>query len=890
MMGRRPRVLTQWLNFTEGVHVHLETKFEALGRFTARRPCSVLAGSVLCACLMASGIVTSWRERADFLLWVPSGSAAAMAEERYLELWPPEAELGGYNVIAKAAAGGSVLEQTTLQAAMELYDSVNALRVKRALSAEEIGLLDVCYRPSPIYPELCYVRNGLMAWKDATAARECLENADVAGACTYALDSSSVETDHASLLARVNNEEAVFSDFFGGATGLLSPLDDWGAITWGGAEPSDRVASDVGGIRMHWVVENERLDEESQLALALGFEDALASLAVKYKDTLDITYLAPESVEREFYGASVGSGTNMAVGTLAMFLFAILTLGKMTCLEGRKLVALVGIFSVWLAVAAAFGVSMYCGYIYTPFSQFMPLLALGLGVDDMYIIVSALDATDRTLPLEDRFGQAMRHAGVSITLTSVTDFVAFLLGSTTPIPAMKFFCFHMAVAVLFDLIFQCTFFVGALVLDQRRLDNGKRDCCCCLPPASPSPSPPTTSAAKQAYVADGTLPRWSAPMAWFFRSGLSPLLGSRWFACACVAFSVAAFALGLYGMASLEVSFGAEHILFSDSFALKFIEMFQADFMAAGVTFFVVIEHATDGTLSPAERYDYPQFSTDVLPALDASLGASTFVEGRGMSSDWLAKYDSWCSCAPCCDRHCALCAAAGGGDHDNGDGAALFERCPSCAYVAGVSIENTSSCVPEIGVPALAMNTSQFHKNLVGLLTDPLFADEMRFEVAYDESCSARRLALSGRSDEDGGTDNEELFAAQCGPLATRIGFQLDDSYQTSDEGNKALAMLDIRKRIEKIGEAIKKSQEEDDAFVSRKSKRSMWPYNDNFVSLELYVGLHEEVYRSIFLVSGVVLLVSLVLLVHPTLSLIVGVALLCICVDTLGLMYWCA
>ena len=41
-------------------------------------------------------------------------------------------------------------------------------------------------------------------------------------------------------------------------------------------------------------------------------------------------------------------------------------------------------------------------------------------------------------------------------------------------------------------------------------------------------------------------------------------------------------------------------------------------------------------------------------------------------------------------------------------------------------------------------------------------------------------------------------------------------------------------------------------------------------------------------FIVAGVVLLVSTVLLVHPTLAVFVGAALASICVDTLGFMHW--
>ena len=37
----------------------------------------------------------------------------------------------------------------------------------------------------------------------------------------------------------------------------------------------------------------------------------------------------------------------------------------------------------------------------------------------------------KTLALEDKFGLAMQHAGVAITITSLTDFLAFAIGATT---------------------------------------------------------------------------------------------------------------------------------------------------------------------------------------------------------------------------------------------------------------------------------------------------------------------------------------------------------------------------------------------------------------------------------------------------------------------------
>ena len=58
----------------------------------------------------------------------------------------------------------------------------------------------------------------------------------------------------------------------------------------------------------------------------------------------------------------------------------------------------------------------------------------GIGVDDMFVLCGALDRAPRHLSLEDRIGYMMRTSGTSITLTSLTDCVAFALGTTTSFP------------------------------------------------------------------------------------------------------------------------------------------------------------------------------------------------------------------------------------------------------------------------------------------------------------------------------------------------------------------------------------------------------------------------------------------------------------------------
>ena len=52
----------------------------------------------------------------------------------------------------------------------------------------------------------------------------------------------------------------------------------------------------------------------------------------------------------------------------------------------------------------------------------------------MFVIVGAwqnLSSAERSLPIQQRMALTLKHAGVSITVTSVTDIVAFGIGAST---------------------------------------------------------------------------------------------------------------------------------------------------------------------------------------------------------------------------------------------------------------------------------------------------------------------------------------------------------------------------------------------------------------------------------------------------------------------------
>ncbi|XP_071522307.1 patched domain-containing protein 3-like [Panulirus ornatus] len=189
-------------------------------------------------------------------------------------------------------------------------------------------------------------------------------------------------------------------------------------------------------------------------------------------------YLMASSSFGAVSGASIQDDLQyLSLGFGVVFIYIIIMLGRFNMVEQRPLLSLLGLSCVGLAVGVSYGICSAMNIPYGPVNSILPFLLLGLGIDDMFVIMQAwnnLTPQEQKQELGDRVGCALKHAGVSITVTSVTDFVAFAVGSTTVLPALRSFCLYAAVGIASIFFFQATFFVACLSLDQRRLEDHRQ--------------------------------------------------------------------------------------------------------------------------------------------------------------------------------------------------------------------------------------------------------------------------------------------------------------------------------------------------------------------------------------------------------------------------------
>ncbi|XP_042241717.1 patched domain-containing protein 3-like [Homarus americanus] len=183
---------------------------------------------------------------------------------------------------------------------------------------------------------------------------------------------------------------------------------------------------------------------------------------IKGKKNVSVYFMASSSYSKISDDIIWVDTQYIITGFVVMFIYVVTMIGKFNMVEQRPVLSLLGLSCVGMAVGVSCGV---CSAVNIPY---------GLGIDDMFVIMQAwnnLSPQEQKLELDERVGCALKHAGASITVTSVTDFVAFAVGSTTVLPALRSFCLYAAVGIASVFFFQATLFVACLSVDQRRLED-----------------------------------------------------------------------------------------------------------------------------------------------------------------------------------------------------------------------------------------------------------------------------------------------------------------------------------------------------------------------------------------------------------------------------------
>ncbi|KAG4072065.1 hypothetical protein HA402_015564 [Bradysia odoriphaga] len=248
----------------------------------------------------------------------------------------------------------------------------------------------------------------------------------------------------------------------------------------------------------HWFVylNFSNVDHENA-GNAAGTEDWASEEALSWEGSLLETLGRRELFDNEtklFYEAArsfgdISSATmfqdmdKLMISGVIMFTFLQLVLSKFNWLEFRLILGTMSLLSIGMAFVSAVGICSVMGVSYGPVHTSLPFLMMGLGVDDIFVMMACwrqIEAKYHQHSIPEKMALMLQHAGASITVTSFTDVVAFSIGASTMLPSLQSFCIYAAVGVFFTYIFAITFVVAVFTLDQQRIEQSRNPIFPCI--------------------------------------------------------------------------------------------------------------------------------------------------------------------------------------------------------------------------------------------------------------------------------------------------------------------------------------------------------------------------------------------------------------------------
>jgi len=554
-----------------------------LGYNVGKRPRTTVALALLLCIILSAGIGYPGlkNESRGDKLWVP-GNTQAQADKRYVDSYfGADARFG--EVIIKKAGGGDVLDPAVFAGVATLVNAIQATSIM--WQGENITWDKQCLKFGPN----CFIEHVLEVF---------------AAPADY--------DTRAKIVAKVNTVPAPVSVATGRPINVDSVL---GGVV---RDPATGAVTAAAAIKVSFLTKliATMVNGDEEDLRGDEYEQQLLNLFRAGVPGLTFNFVLTRSFSDEFGEAIQGDLALLQAAFMLILAYASLMISRWDqgCVGSRVGLTFSGVVSIGMAIASSYGVCSYLGLFYSPLMNVLPFLLLGVGVDDMFVIVNSYDLVDpaRQLDLPTRIGRTLASAGASITVTSMTDVFAFLIGSNTTLPALRNFCFYAAFGIFFDFLYQITWFVAFLTLDEWRRTAKRADCGCCC-------SVPDTACCMCCAPA----PSGKTRMQTWMGESLGGALTKKWVKAVVVVAFAALAGVGLAGCAMMEVQADVNDFFPPGSYVKDWIEDSNTLFRGQGESIAI---YTRDTPVNTAQ-------GTSLLLASSAAFKADPYVVGSSVSS-----------------------------------------------------------------------------------------------------------------------------------------------------------------------------------------------------------------------------------------------------------------
>uniref|UniRef100_H3BC01 NPC intracellular cholesterol transporter 1 n=1 Tax=Latimeria chalumnae TaxID=7897 RepID=H3BC01_LATCH len=312
---------------------------------------------------------------------------------------------------------------------------------------------------------------------------------------------------------------------------------------------------------------------------ALAWEKQFIEFVKNYNNSnLSISFSSERSIEDEINRESSGDISTIIISYTVMFLYISIALGHIkscqSCLVDSKIsLGIAGILIVLCSVACSLGIFSYFGIPLTLIViEVIPFLVLAVGVDNIFIMVQALERDER-LPHEElsqQIGRVLGEVAPSMLLSALSETVAFFLGALSTMPAVRTFSLFAGMAVFVDFLLQITCFVSLLGLDVQRQESNRIDILCCMKQKSPP------------------VRRSNGALLTFFKLYYTPFILKEWVRPIVVAIFVGVLSFSIAVLPKVEVGLDQSLSMPDDSYVLDYFSSLSKYLHSGPPVYFVV--------------------------------------------------------------------------------------------------------------------------------------------------------------------------------------------------------------------------------------------------------------------------------------------------------------
>ncbi|XP_078591490.1 patched domain-containing protein 3-like [Branchiostoma floridae x Branchiostoma japonicum] len=371
-------------------------------------------------------------------------------------------------------------------------------------------------------------------------------------------------------------------------------------------------------------------DDESSEAWERAF---LGFMATFSSDSIDVSWSTSRSLETEISDLTISSVPTLAAYTGSILMaFAILSCLMIDPVRSKPFLGMVGVLGAGMAVLATIGLMSYCGVKFNTLVAAMPFLVIGVGVDNMFILLAAWRKTNPWDSVQDRSANTYAEAGVSITITTLTNALAFAVGAITSFPGVRVFCMYSGIAIVFAYLFQLNFFGACMIYDGYREKQNRHFLTCMTVPV-PSKDDQSGCCQQSCCRGDakaGVKDHNDHLIMLFFKKYYGPFMTNVWVKVVVMIMFVGYLGVAIWGCVQLREGVQLSKLAGDASYVARFLEQDDSYFSEYDVRVAVIVK----------EELDY--WDPDVQDRVDNMLAGfedTAFTCGKNESESWLRDF-----------------------------------------------------------------------------------------------------------------------------------------------------------------------------------------------------------------------------------------------------------